>query len=187
MLTDEQWRAMYPEAGLVPPEPAWPGRFEAVAAGLRGALGQGWQVEHVGSTSVPGLCAKPVIDVAVGVPPGGGVREHLESLEALGWTDLRDIGDHQAMSLLREGRRFAVAHVFTAAQWPDAHVRLFADWLRRHPADRDFYARLKSGLVAQGRWGAGYTEAKADFVWSIVAQARAARDRPSSGLESRHG
>lgn len=71
--------------------------------------------------------------------------------------------------------RAAIAHIFTAGQWPQAHLRLFSDWLRDHSAERAEYGRLKSRLVEQGVWGADYTEAKTAFVQGVVNRARAAR------------
>ncbi len=71
------------------------------------------------------------------------------------------------------GIRVAIAHLFTLEQWPCAHVRLFAAWLRAHDADRDVYQKLKQSLVDDGIWGPAYTAAKTNFVVSIVNQARA--------------
>ncbi|GGU38078.1 GrpB family protein [Nocardioides albus] len=69
----------------------------------------------------------------------------------------------------------AILHLFTTDQWPTAHLRLFANWLRSHDADRDAYASLKSGLVGSGVWGSEYTVAKRAFVNDVVNRARAAR------------
>lgn len=137
-----------------------------------------WEIEHVGSTSVPGLSAKPVIDLALGQPPGHDPSASAPQLRAMGWTEPLDVGDHTATFLLHGMTRVAIAHVFSREQWPDAHVRLFAEWLRAHDAERDEYEHLKLGLVAADVWGHEYTRAKTRFVVRIVNAARAQRDLP---------
>lgn len=173
------WAERYPAARLVEPDPACSQRYAEVAAGLRAALGNAWEVEHVGSTSVPGLVAKPVIDVALRVPDGAAPEESHAPLARAGWTVPIIVGDHWATFLTDDGVRSAIGHVFTAHQWPEAHVRLFADWLRCHPSDRDRYAELKAGLVSREVWGSDYTAAKGGFVVGIVNRARQARGLPA--------
>lgn len=155
------------------PTPKWSDEYAVLSARLTERLGSEFCIEHVGSTSVPGLVAKPVIDLAVRVPSGRTVTSTGSELRELGWTDPIPIGAHHA-TFLQDGRglRRAIAHLFTAEQWEEAHVRLFAGWLRRHPVDRDRYARLKQGLVESGVWGSDYTIAKRAFVQEIVNQAR---------------
>lgn len=126
----------YAAARLVPYDPAWPATCDTLAADLRAALGPEWELEHVGSTSVPGLVAKPVIDIAV-AEPENPTSDTLPALRALGWTEPTTLGAHRAAYLIDGGIRVAIAHTFTPDQWPGSHVRLFADWLRRHPDDRD--------------------------------------------------
>lgn len=70
----------YPAERLAVPDVAWPSRYTEVSAGLLKALGSGWTVEHVGSTSVPGLVAKPVIDLALRLPQDCLVAETSSSL-----------------------------------------------------------------------------------------------------------
>lgn len=164
----------YPATKLVVYDVEWPRRFRDLAAHLVEALGEGWVFEHVGSTSVPGLAAKPVIDVAMRCPVGRSIEATGDLLSSAGWTRPIPVGDHMAMFLLDDqGVRTGIGHLFTADQWPTAHVRLFADWLRRHPDDRHRYQDLKNGLVGQGHWGEEYTQAKAVFVHEIVNRARA--------------
>lgn len=165
----------YPPEGLVPYESAWSDRYAAIAGAIESTLGPIWTVEHVGSTSVPGMLAKPVIDIAVRVPAGQHLEGWVPAFRALGWTDPIKIGDHQTMFVLKGTVRTTIAHVFTSEQWAEAHVRLFAAWLRAHQADRGTYARLKKDLLVQGTWGSDYTQAKSAFVENIVNRARAAR------------
>jgi GrpB-like predicted nucleotidyltransferase (UPF0157 family) len=168
----------YPPERLVAPDAAWGRRYADIAAGLRRALGPDWVMEHVGSTSVPGLVAKPVIDLALRRPEGCHVADATAPLEAAGWTAPVVTGDHWATFLLVADVRSAIGHIFTFEQWPEAHVRLFADWLRAHSADRDSYAELKRTLVARGIWGSDYTRAKGEFVLEVVNRARAERGLP---------
>ncbi|TQM62899.1 GrpB family protein [Humibacillus xanthopallidus] len=171
-------RGRYPDARLVAPDPAWPRRYAVLVDALGRALGPDWALEHVGSTSVPGLVAKPVIDIAIRIPPGVSVDDASSLLAPVGWSDAVAVGDHWAVFLLDDGVRLAIGHLFEADRWPEAHVRLFAQWLRRHPADRERYAELKTSLVAAGVWGEGYTDAKVGFVRGVVERARAAHGLP---------
>ena len=164
----------YPPEKLVPYDPAWADDYTVLAADLVGVLGPSWIVEHVGSTSVPGLAAKPVIDLAIRVPDGDHLHRWAPEFRDLGWGEAVPVDRHQVFVLHHGGVRVAIAHAFTAAQWPSAHIRLFADWLRNHVVDRDEYARLKHQLVTDGVWGADYTDAKTPFVQDVVRRARAA-------------
>lgn len=146
---------------------------DLIAADLGKRLGSDWLIEHVGSTSVPGLAAKPVIDMAIRIPEGVHITESADSFVRAGWTVPRELGDHTASFVLVDGKRTAIAHIFTADQWTEAHVRLFSAWLRAHPVDRDRYETLKTDLVLAGAWGDGrYTAAKGQFVLEIVNCAR---------------
>lgn len=155
----------------MPYDRAWPAKYDTLAADLRAALGPEWELEHIGSTSVPGLVAKPVIDIAV-AEPANPSSDGLPALRALGWTEPTPLAAHRAAYLVDDGTRVAIAHIFTPDQWPVAHVRLFTDWLRRHPDDRDRYAELKRRLMQDGVWGEAYTRAKHDFVQHVVDRAR---------------
>jgi GrpB-like predicted nucleotidyltransferase (UPF0157 family) len=169
------WAERYPEQKLVVHDLSWADRFAEFEDRLHADLGPGWKFEHVGSTSVPGLCAKPVIDIATSVPIDAEEGAVGATLLESGWTDIVALGDHQASFLLDGTVRVAILHLFSADQWPTAHLRLFASWLRSHDGDRDAYASLKSGLVGSGVWGSEYTKAKREFVTEIVNRARAAR------------
>lgn len=165
----------YPAGKIVAWSPEWPARYAALAAGVLAVL-PGWQAEHVGSTSVPGLCAKPVVDLALRAPAGVDPAPGVAPLAARGWSAPVDLGTHLAVFLLdADGVRRAIAHVYAAEAWDDAAVRLFAARLRRHPGEAAQYARLKERLVADGVWGEAYTQAKTSFVESTVARARTAR------------
>lgn len=166
------WAEQYPEERLVAPDPSSPARYAQFAAHLQQALGHGWVMEHSGSTAVPGLCAKPVIDIVLRLPEGQNRPDVDAELLAAGWSVAVVVGDHWATFYPTAGRRAAIGHIFTAAQWPEAHMRLFVRWLRTRPADRRRYADLKRKLVAAGVWSADYTHRKAEFVLEIVNKAR---------------
>lgn len=169
----------YPGAGPVPYDEAWPGRFREAAAGLTTVLGDDWLVEHVGSTSVPGLVAKPVIDLAVRVPEACRVRDVDDVLAGAGWAEiLTSVSTHEVRMLLSGRMRTHIAHFFPADAWDTAHQRLFADWLRRNPEDAQRYAELKTTAWAEGERGRAYTAAKSVFVQEVVDKARASRGLP---------
>jgi GrpB-like predicted nucleotidyltransferase (UPF0157 family) len=166
------WAEEYPDERLVDYDPSWRVKYLDFHRSLAAALGTDWSIEHAGSTSVPGMCAKPVIDLALGAPEEWSVVRATEALTDAGWTVPIGVGDHWATFYPETGRRTAIAHIFTAEQWPSAHVRLFAGWLRGHAEDRQGYARLKLGLVADGIWDARYTSGKGQFVREIVNRSR---------------
>ncbi len=176
------WVERYPEERLVPHDPSWAAKFLEVARSLRKVLGPEWVIEHAGSTSVPGLSAKPVIDLVLRLPEGRSVSDAMQPLLPMDWTAAVEVGDHWAIFHPAVGRRDAIGHLFTAAQWPEAHMRLFASWLRSHPVDVQRYEDLKRDLVAAGVWGPDYTRRKADFVREIVNSAR-----QEMGLPPIHG
>jgi GrpB-like predicted nucleotidyltransferase (UPF0157 family) len=168
-------QARYPSGRVVAADPAWPTRYAALSADLGRRLGRDWVLEHVGSTSVSGLAAKPVIDIAIRVPDGLSVEDADEPLALAGWSAVAPVGDHWATFLVVDGVRSAIGHLFHGGQWQEAHVRLFAQWLRDHDEDRDAYERLKRSLVDRGVWGSAYTDAKGGFVADVVNRARAGR------------
>lgn len=173
------WSDRYPPEKLVSARTEWTHEYTELAAGLSVILGSEWVIEHVGSTSVPGLAAKPVIDIAVKQPRSVSAGSLGELFTTAGWTPPQQLGDHTASFFLTGGTRRAVAHIYTEEQWPEAHVRLFAAWLRDHPSDRDRYEALKIELVRAGAWEDGrYTTAKGAFVLEIVNMAREAQRLP---------
>jgi GrpB-like predicted nucleotidyltransferase (UPF0157 family) len=137
---------------IVPYDPAWPAIFDAEAAGVRQALGAlAMRVEHVGSTAVPGLAAKPIIDLQVSVP----------SLEPMGrYVELLASGGYGHIPL----GQFDLVYPFfqKPVEWPCTHhVHLcvlgseqednhlaFRDYLRTHPLIAGEYLELKRGLAA---------------------------------------
>ncbi|MFW6599556.1 GrpB family protein [Propionibacteriaceae bacterium Y2011] len=165
-------------------DPHWADEFARTAAQLRSVGDPSWAFEHIGSTSVPGLPAKPIIDLAVRVSSLDEVSAHDASLTAGGWLAIRrQPGDHLVRVRQRGNVRTHIAHFFAAADWDACHQRMFRDWLREHPDDRDRYAAAKRAASAVA--GPDYTRTKAPVVLEIVNRARAARGLgPLADLDS---
>ncbi len=129
---------------IVPYDPAWPSRFEAEAARIRGALGPiAIRVEHVGSTAVPGLAAKPMIDVQVSVRSFEPIDAYRVPLEGLGYAYRPDDEpDHRFFGLDDgNGERIVNLHTCEAGgDWERRHLT-FRDALR---ADRDLRSRYEA-------------------------------------------
>ena len=133
---------------IVEPDPAWPAWYEAEAARVAEVLGAVvLRIEHVGSTSVPGLPAKPIIDIDVQVADSADEDSYVPALVRSGYKlVLREPWWNGHRMLVGPDGRFNL-HVFPAgAPEPLRHL-LFRDWLRSHPQDRDLYASAKRDLA----------------------------------------
>ena len=126
------------------PDPGWPARYEELAGHIREALG--WRVlglEHVGSTSVPGLAAKPVIDIDLTVADPGREQAYVPALEATGFDlVIREPWWYGHRALTTDEPRCNL-HVFGFDSPEPLRHRIFRDWLRGNPAERDRYAIAK--------------------------------------------
>jgi GrpB-like predicted nucleotidyltransferase (UPF0157 family) len=164
-------------------DPAWADRFAAARALLSEALsGQIIAIEHVGSTSVPGLPAKPIIDIDLLIEDTADESLYLPALAGLGYR-----------LILREpwwyGHRMLVSpaedvhlHVWPAGAPEPVRHRLFRDWLRAHPADRDLYAATKRRLARDTVHRPGdYSLAKNDVIDDIYERIFAAGDETDQG------
>ena len=132
------------------PDPDWPRQYEGLAARIRAALGwRALQVEHVGSTSVPGLPAKPVIDIDLTVADSDREQRYVPALEAIGFRlVIREPWwcGHRA---LRAESPNCNLHVFGPDSPELVKHRIFRDWLRGNPGDRDLYAAAKRDAAAE--------------------------------------
>jgi GrpB-like predicted nucleotidyltransferase (UPF0157 family) len=159
---------------VVPYDPLWPELFSELGAALRRSLGcAALRIDHVGSTSVPGLDAKPVIDVQISVASFEPWEAFGVPLQRLGFVWHADNPD-LTKRYFREppGTRRTHIHVRCAGSWSEQLTLLFRDYLRTHEADARRYAALKYRLAEQYRNDrVGYTEAKSPLIWEIVAQA----------------
>ena len=160
---------------LAPYDPSSPHRYEAEAERVSAALGNVVAVEHVGSTSVPGLPGKPTIDIAAGVPTLALARGARERMERLGYSYAGDHGLPQ--HVFRYGHavpwRFIVHVVeFEGSMWRD--FLAFRDSLRSDPDAAARYGALKESLLAERTdWYHGVD--KASFIEPILERARANR------------
>jgi GrpB-like predicted nucleotidyltransferase (UPF0157 family) len=160
---------------LAPYDPQWPARFEEHRSRIAAALGeQASRIEHIGSTSVPGLAAKPIIDVIVGgvMPDDPRVRT---ALETAGY-DL--IVDEDGHAMFAAPDRSAHVHLWEQPSEFDRHV-LFRNWLREHPEDRALYEHVKREFVKR-EWETQnhYAEAKTAVVNTIMRRARGEVSEP---------
>jgi GrpB-like predicted nucleotidyltransferase (UPF0157 family) len=164
---------------IVPYDPRWPAVFASLRERLVEPLrGLASRFEHVGSTAVPGLAAKDVIDLTVVVPSLDHLPAVIGRLAPLGYSHEGDLGV--------PGRHAFAApddvpahHLYVCAHDnPDlAHVLAFRDYLRTHPDTARAYAELKYFLADRFRDDrAGYTAAKSAFITRIVATAMNAGD-----------
>jgi GrpB-like predicted nucleotidyltransferase (UPF0157 family) len=154
-------------------DPGWPRQFGRWRDRLAAALGAtAVRIEHVGSTSVPGLAAKPVIDVQVSVTDISDEESYVPAIGSAGFV-LRSREDaHRFFRPPAAAPREAQVHVCLAGgRWERDHL-LFRDYLRARPAARDQYGELKRGLAAV--WHddrTGYTEAKTGFILDTLDDA----------------
>jgi GrpB-like predicted nucleotidyltransferase (UPF0157 family) len=161
-------------------DPRWPAIFDREASHIRAALGSlAIRIEHVGSTSVPGLAAKPIIDIVLAVPDSADEATYVPAMEAAGYV-LRSREPQWHEHRLFKGPEADInLHVFSAGEAEIDRMVLFRDWLRGHDDDRDAYLRVKREL-AQRTWRhvQHYADAKTAIVQEIMALATADRQCP---------
>lgn len=165
---------------VAPYDPAWPGLFQAEAARLAAVFGEELRaIHHMGSTSVPGLAAKPIVDILPEVHDIQRIDDLNEAMIALGYAPKGENGipGRRFFSKTVDGvRRFHV-HVFQAGD-PEIERHLaFVQYLRAHPDQAAAYGRLKQALAE--RFSAdidGYADGKNDFVQEMERKALAWRE-----------
>jgi GrpB-like predicted nucleotidyltransferase (UPF0157 family) len=153
----------------------WPTLFEQIAQPVRDAVADlGALVEHVGSTSVPGLAAKPIIDIDVVVRSADDVPTAIDRLRALGYVYQGDKGIRGREAFMwPRGARPHHLYVVVEGSQPYADHIDFRNYLREHPEVAGEYAALKTGLAEQhGNDRLGYTDAKTDFITGVLRAAR---------------
>lgn len=153
---------------LAPYDPTWADDFEAQATRIRTALGPvATAVEHVGSTSVPGLAAKPIIDINLLVIDSADEPAYVPALESLSYVlHIREPGWHEHRLLRLDDPRVNL-HVFTAGSTEHARMITFRDRLRADPAALELYLTTKQRLAAQ-QWE--HVQDYADEKSSVVEQ-----------------
>ena len=159
-------------------DPAWATAFEREAARIRGALGdQVRLLEHVGSTSVPGLPAKPIIDIVLAVPDSTDEDAYVPPMEAAGYVlRIREPRMVRAPAVQGPGSRVEHPRLHVGTAEID-RMLAFRDWLRSHDDDRLLYERTKRDLAArEWKYVQHYADAKTDVVAAIMARALAEPD-----------
>lgn len=160
---------------ILPHDPAWHLEFESVRTALRLVLGAAaTAIHHIGSTSVPGLCAKPVIDVLVEATDLRALDEAAPGLEAIGYEARGEHGIPGRRYFSRPAGAGPTVHVHAFRSGSPEVVRhlRFRDHLRSHPEDAAAYGLLKQELArrfAQDR--DAYQTRKAGFISDVVARA----------------
>ncbi|HLW84975.1 MAG TPA: GrpB family protein [Candidatus Sulfotelmatobacter sp.] len=155
-------------------DPRWPAQFEALWRRIGGALGDlAAAIEHVGGTAVPGLAAKPVIDIDVLLWSSGGLPEAIERLAALGYVHEGDLGI-AGREAFRQPPDQPAHHLYVCIPDSEEYRRhlAFRDYLRAHPESVSSYAELKRGLARQYRDDREkYVSGKDEFVNEILRRA----------------
>ncbi len=156
---------------------SWPEIYAGEAQAIRQALGDILVgVEHVGSTAIPGLAAKPVIDILVGVTVLAEAEAKIPALEALGY-ECRGENGIPGRLFFRKGlvefRRTHHLRLVEAGHEQWKSLLAFRDYLRSHPGDAQRYEALKRALAEQFRDNrAAYSKGKTQFVQAILEKAR---------------
>jgi GrpB-like predicted nucleotidyltransferase (UPF0157 family) len=162
---------------IVDYDPEWPSLFAIVEARVKQALGdRARDVLHVGSTSVPGLGAKPIIDVNLLVDDSRDEHAYVPALERAGFVFRFREPEWFEHRLLRGTDPRTNLHVFPVGCIESERMVLFRDWLRRDAHDRALYERTKRDLASKP-WPTvqDYADAKADVVVEIMRRAEASR------------
>lgn len=158
---------------LAPYDPSWPSQFKELAKRVRLALEEKvLMLEHVGSTSIPGLSAKPIIDLLLVVADSRDEPSYLPALENQGfYLRIREPDWHEHR-LLKSRDIIANLHVFSQGCPEVDRLLVFRDWLRSHPGDRKLYERTKQELAAQiWEYTQHYADAKTEVVEEILERA----------------
>ena len=160
-------------------DPSWGARYERERASIVEALGDVMDgvaaIEHVGSTAVPGLAAKPIIDIIVGVRELAAGERCVQPLEGIGYMGSRSRSPETRMSFYRGHPDTHHLHIVEHGGEEWQRLIVFRDFLRERPAVAREYDALKKELALQHRTDPpAYAEAKAPFVESVLAKARCA-------------
>ncbi|MGH7693468.1 MAG: GrpB family protein [Gemmatimonadaceae bacterium] len=159
---------------IVPYTNEWPRRFQQLADGLRAALGEtALRIDHIGSTSVPGLAAKPIVDLQISVADFEPLDAYRVPLEGLGYVFRAD-NPELTKRYFREGpgQPRTHIHVRQRGSWAEQFALLFRDYLRSHGDEADRYAEVKRSLALKCVTDrAAYTDAKEPYLWDLMRRA----------------
>ncbi len=160
---------------LAEPDPTWADSFAAESTRIRAALnGNGVELHHVGSTSVPGLAAKPVLDILLLVVDSRDEDSYAPALRSAGYRfHLREPHWHEHRLFKGDGPKVNL-HVFTAGSTEAHRMLAFRDWLRVNPEDRSLYEGTKRRLASrEWTYVQDYADAKSEVVHDIMRRALA--------------
>lgn len=162
---------------IFPYDAEWPAEFDRERVRLARALeGMGVVIEHVGSTAVPGLGAKPIVDILAGVASLSDVEARIPRLEALGYEYVpkyeREFPERRFFRRFQEGMRTHHLHCVLLGSGFWLRQLRFRDYLCAHADTAAAYFELKNTLAARYLEDrVGYTEAKSGFIESVLARA----------------
>lgn len=175
-MTAREW--MTAPVVIVDYDPKWPILYEEEKARIHGVIGHAVvAIEHIGSTAVPGLGAKPIIDIMVALRRLADAEECVEPLQSIGYEYVPEYNDiiperryfHKGPA---EARTHHLHMVELTSDFWERHM-LFRDFLRTHPEEAQQYYDLKKELAGKYRSDReAYTEAKTAFIESVVDKAR---------------
>jgi GrpB-like predicted nucleotidyltransferase (UPF0157 family) len=160
---------------LVEPDPEWAAQYDQQQERIQSALGsRALLIEHVGSTSIPGLAAKPVIDIVLVVTNSADEAGYLSDLEAAGYLLQFREPDWYEHRFLRDHDPDVQIHVFSIGSPEVTRMLLFRDRLRGRSDERELYQRTKRELAAR-RWDyiQDYADAKSTVIEEIISRAQA--------------
>jgi len=163
---------------VVASDPRWLELYAQEVAGLRGAFGVSLvTLEHIGSTSVPGLAAKPIVDIQAVVRSVADAQNAAPTLAVLGWEQGVFALDPKRLLYFKKynaaGVRTHQLHVYVPDHPVAAAHLLFRDYLRAHPEEAALYAALKRELAERFHTDRlAYNNAKTAYVEAVVAKAR---------------
>lgn len=162
---------------LVEYDPSWAERFEEERERLVGVFdGREVGIEHIGSTSVPGLCAKPIVDVLVGLGELELRDEEVSAMAELGYEYLGEHGLPGRLFFRKEPRTHHVHVVEHGGEHWERQLT-FRDTLRNDAEERRRYDEFKRSLAAEGHPREVYTELKTPFIREVEERARARNAR----------
>jgi GrpB-like predicted nucleotidyltransferase (UPF0157 family) len=159
---------------LVDYDPEWPRLFARESERIKSVLCRdAFAIEHVGSTSVPGLAAKPIIDILLVVANSADESSYVPALEKAGYVlGIREPEWHEHRMFKGPDTNINL-HVFSQGDDEIERMLVFRDWLRTNSTDRDSYLAAKRELARQNwKYVQNYADAKSKVVESIIARAR---------------
>ena len=159
---------------LVPHDPEWARIYEGERARIEAAIGvHVLDIQHVGSTSIPGIAAKPIVDIAIGVESYEGARVCIAPLEALGYTYHGEHGIPGRHYFTRGDPTLYHVHMHEVTSRAWGNLVLFRDYILAHPKEAQAYLELKQRMAERHRRDRrAYTDGKAAFIERILELAR---------------